>query len=596
MMRKWIVAGLLLLLTALLFAQTGVYGFLNWDDPDFVTENPFVRQGLTAESIRWALTTTDYIYWQPLVFLSHMAMVSLFGMEPGPQHFLNVLLHAINASLWFLILCRLRFPLWTAAIATAIYAWHPLRVESVAWITERKDVLSGLLCLLTILAYINYTAHRKDWRRFALVALCFALALAAKPVAVTLPLLLLLLDYWPLGRLDESTWRARVMEKVPLLALSLASAVITIAGQRSGKALSGGIGLDMRVANAVRSYAVYLKQTVWPEGLSPLYPFPEAHPGWQIVLSIALLAGLSWQAWKTRNTQPWWAVAWAWYLVALLPNIGLIQVGTQAHADRYTYLPSTMLIAGACFGVAKRLERFRGLLRVTGIAGAAVSVVFFLCTVVQTTYWKNEFELYGRMLEVEPRTQVAHSNLGIVLEQRGEFRKALAHYEEAARISPAFFDARLTAAMGHLNIGQPALALPHAEAAVKLEPALPESYLQLGRALAGVNRTDEAKAALQKGLSFSTVAAMKAPLYMQLGVAEYLGKNDEAALAAFRMALQADPNHWPARKNAGIALGNLGRTKEAIAEFEAYLRANPSDDAVKQAIIALRDAPGGQPR
>jgi len=575
------IAGGLFALTLLLFLPSGAYEFLSWDDPDFVTWNAYVKQGLTGESVRWALTT-NYIYWQPLVFLSHMAMVSLFGMNAGAHHLLNALLHAGNAALWFLILGRLRFPVWTAAIAAALWAWHPLRVESVAWVTERKDVLSGLFFMLTIWAYAGYATNRKDWRRFALVMAFFALALAAKPVAVTLPLLLLLLDFWPLERLDSSTMRARLLEKAPLLALSAISALITVLGQQSVRAVSSGIGFELRFVNALRSYGVYLKQTAWPEGLSPFYTFPVAHPAWEIVASVLVLAGLTWLAWKRWKLNQWWAVAWVWYLVVLLPNIGFLQVGEQAHADRYTYLPSTMLIAGVCFGVSKEMPR---LARVGGIT---VCVVLFLCSLVQSAYWKDNLSLYGRMLEVDPRTPVAHNNLGLHFAEKGQFREALRHYEEAARISPGNFEPRVGAINSYLAMGEPARALPHAEALVRLEPRNPESYLHLGRTLAGMNRLDEAKAAFLNGLGMTPGAAVKAPLLMQLGVVEYLGKNDASALAAFRGALEADPNHWPARKNAGIVLGNMGRTADAIAEFEAYLLVNPGDSSVREAITALR--------
>jgi len=584
-MKRKLIAVALLLLTALLFAPAGVYEFLNWDDPDFVTENNHVRQGLTADSVRWALTT-NYIYWQPLVFLSHMAMVSLYGLNPGPHHLLNVALHAMNAALWFVVLGRLRFSVWTAAIAAALWAWHPLRVESVAWVTERKDVLSGLFWILTIWAYTHYAAHRKDWRRFALVTMLFALALATKPVAVTLPLLLLMLDRWPLERLDESTIRARIIEKLPLFALSAISALITILGQQSVAAVSSGVGFGARALNAVRSYAVYLLQTVWPDGLSPFYTFPVAHPVWEIVASAALLAGVSWLVWKRRKLNPWWMLAWAWYLVVLLPNIGFLQVGEQSHADRYTYLPTTMLIAGACFGISRLNSRMAGFI------GAAACIALFLCSVVQITYWKNNFALYDRMLEVDPRTPLAYNNLGLLYAEKGQLREALRHYEAAVSITPAHYEARVGAVNAYLATGEPGKALAHAEAMEKLEPGRPETFLHLGRALAGVNRLEEAKAAFQKGLGLAPIAAVKAPLYMQLGVVEYMAKNDEGALAAFRGALAADPQHWPARKNAGIVLGNMGRTAEAVAEFEAYLRANPGDKSVVEAVAALKSSGG----
>jgi tetratricopeptide (TPR) repeat protein len=588
MRQKWIAIGIFLL-TVLLFLHTGAYGFLNWDDNEFITANAFVRQGLTAESVQWALTT-NFIYWQPLVYLSHMTMVSLFGLNGGPHHLLNVLLHAINAVLWFLILCRLRFPIWTAAIATALFAWHPLRAESVSWISERKDVLVGLFWLLTIWAYIHYAQQRKDWRRYALVLLLFALALAAKPVAVTLPILFLLLDYWPLNRLDPSTARARIVEKLPLLALSGASALITMAGQSSSASFASGIPFPLLLANAIRSYAVYVKQTAWPEGLSAFYILPKAHPPIEIILSAALLAALSWFAWKAARRSPWWTVAWLWYLIVLLPNCGIIQVGGQAHADRYTYLPTTMLVAGFCFGVHKFLDGSPQWQRTAAIAGFVVSAIFYLWTTVQSTYWKDEFELYGRMIEVEPRTPIAHNNLGQILSERGRHAEAIRYFEQAVAISPAYSEASANAAVSYLALGQPARALPSAELAVKMDPAKPEPYLQLGRTLIALDRLEEAKRQFEKGATLVALPERKAPFFMQLGVVEYMLKNDAAALAHFRAALQADPRHWPALKNAGIVLGNLGRNQEAIAELEAYKKAMPQDTSVQAAIDALRGA------
>jgi tetratricopeptide (TPR) repeat protein len=592
MNRKWIAVAIFLL-TALLFLHTGAYGFLNWDDNEFVTANFFVRQGLTAQSVQWALTT-NFVYWQPLIYLSHMTMVSLFGMNGGPHHLLNVLLHAINATLWFLILCRLRFAVWTAAIATVLFAWHPLRAESVAWISERKDVLSGLFWLLTILAYIHYAQLRKDWRRYALVLILFALALAAKPVAVTLPVLFLLLDYWPLNRLDPSTLRARLIEKIPLLALSAGSALITIAGQDSSSSLSTGLSLPYLMANAVRSYAIYVKQTAWPEALAPFYALPNPISPVEVVFSAALLAALSWFAWKSWRRSPWWAVAWLWYLITLLPNCGIIQVGQQAHADRYTYLPTTMLIAGVCFGIHKGLDGSPQWQRTAAIGGLVLSAIFFLWTTVQSTYWKDEFELYGRVLEIDPNVPIAYNNLGQVLAERGKHAEAIRNFEQAAALYPAYTDARTNAASSYLSLGQPARALPHVERAVADRPDKPEGYLHLGRTLIALDRLEEAKLQLQKGIALVRIPDRKALFFMQLGIVDYVQKNDAGALVHFRAALKADPTHWPAVKNAGIVLGNMGRVPEAIAELESYKKAVPEDTSVQSAIDALRaiTAPG----
>jgi tetratricopeptide (TPR) repeat protein len=570
-MRKWIAAGLFLI-TLALYAQTGSYGFVSWDDPLAVTENEQVLRGLTAESIRWALTT-HFVYWQPLVYLSHMAMVSAFGLDGGPHHWLNAILHAANVALLFLILFRLRFPLWTAAVAAALYGWHPLRVESVAWITERRDVLVGLMWLSTIWFYLDYVESGRERRKYWLVAVFCALALMAKPVAVTLPLMLLLLDYWPLGSV-------RVMEKLPLLGLSAGCAVMALIGQREAGAVSVNLPLGFRLLNAARSYTMYLKQSVWPVDLSPFYSTPPAHPVGEIALSIALLAGITWSVWRYRETRPWLAAAWVWYVVVLAPNIGIIQVGEQAHADRYTYLPAMLLTAGFCYALP----------RAALYGGAVVSVLFLLMSFAQIQYWKDDFALYGRMIEVEPDSSAGHNNLGFELQRTGRLAEAIPHFAAAAQSPRVFGEARLNAAYAYMTAGQPERALPFAEAAVKASPERAKAYLFLGQALAGVQRFAEAQAAFSKGLERSPDSAVKAQLHMQIGTLHYMAGKDQAALDSFRAVLAANPESALARKNVGIVLGNLGRNQEAVAELEKYLAAQPDDAAVRQAIDVLRAA------
>jgi len=584
---RW-VSVLLFALTFFLYLQTGAFSFVNLDDPEFITANPYVVQGLTAESVKWALTT-QLQYWQPLVFLSHQAVVSAFGMDPAAHHLLNALLHSINAVLFFLVLSRLRFPLWTAAVAAMLFAWHPLRAESVAWVSERKDVLVGLFWFATILAYIGWVERGRPARRYALVVLLFALSLMAKPVAVTLPAILLIIDYTWLNRRGE-TLAGLIREKLPLAALSAVSVGLAIFGQSSARAVDSNIGLVDRILNAIRSYAIYLVQTVWPESLSAFYTYKESWPAIEIVSSIALLAALSWGAWKTWRRSPWWAAAWLSYLIILLPNCGLIQVGAQSHADRYTYLPSTFLIAGLCFGVNKRLEGNRGAQRWAVIAGLAAAGLLFIASAVQISYWKDDAALYSRMLEVDPRTPLGHNGIGVVLERQGRIQQALEQYEIASTINPGYAEGRANAAAMHLRLGNAAKALPHAQAAVQLAPGRQDVYLVLGEALIAAERLEEAQAALQKGVALAPDAPAAAELYMQLGVIEYIRKNDNGALAGFQSALRVNPNFFPARKNLGIVLGNLGRNAEAVAELETYALANPSDTSIRQAIDALRGA------
>jgi len=333
--------------------------------------------------------------------------------------------------------------------------------------------------------------------------------------------------------------------------------------------------------NAVRSYAVYLMQTVWPVDLSPFYALPTTHPSWQIFLSTALLLSLSWMAWRKWKTQPWWAAAWLWYLVVLVPNIGIVQAGEQAHADRYTYLSTMMLIAGVCYGLA-RVSNF------VAYGGAALSLVLLLASFAQTKYWRDDFALFGRMIEIEPGSPAGHNNLGFELQKAGRLPEAIPHFVAAARSPRVYGEARVNAAMGYLAVGQAAEALPFAESAVQSTPANPKAYLALGRALVGLKRHDDAQRAFSRGLELSPVATLKAQLDMEMGVLHYVAGRDEFALASFRAVLASNPGSAPARKNAGIVLGNLGRTREAIEELEKYLAAQPDDAAVRQAVDSLR--------
>lgn len=584
---RWVGPGLFLL-TLFLYVQTGAFSFVSLDDSEFVTENPYVVQGLTAESVKWALTTQQQ-YWQPLVFLSHQAAVSVFGMNPGAHHLLNALLHAINAVLFLLVLARLRFPLWAAALAAMLFAWHPLRAESVAWVSERKDVLVGVFWFATILAYIDWVEGGRTVRRYAVVVILFVLALMAKPVALTLPAVLLILDYAWLNRRSEPL-AGLIREKLPLAVFSALSVALALVGQASARAIDVQIGLGDRIINAIRSYAVYLAQMVWPVSLAAFYTYYESWPAAEIAGSVMLLGALSWGAWKTWRRSPWWGAAWLTYLIVLLPNCGLVQVGAQSHADRYTYLPSTFLIAGLCYGVAKGLDGNRAAQRWAVVVGVAASAILYAASAVQIGYWKNDTTLYSRMIETDFRNPLGHNGIGKVLERQGQFAQAVARYEQALAINPGYPEARANAAAAYLYLGNAEKALPHAQAGVRYSPGRQELYLYLGQALIGMNRLEEARTALRKGVGLAPDAPATGALYMQLGVIEYIRKNDQGAMAEFQSALRVAPNFHAARKNLGIVLGNLGRNAEAVAELEAYALANPADISIRPAIDALRAA------
>jgi len=580
------IAWALLLLTLLVYWQTAGFQFINLDDTIFVTENPQVRAGLTAASIQWALTTS-YINWQPLVYLSHMAVVTVFGMDPAAHHLVNALLHALNATIFFLVLRRMRLSIWPCAAAAAIFALHPLRVESVAWVTERKDVLSSLFWLLTMWAYVRYTEAPKERGRYLLIVAFFVLGLMSKPMLVTLPVGLLILDFWPLNRLRSVPWRDLILEKVPLAVLAGVVAVATIITQQTAGAMAtmGEMPLDRRLANVVRSYALYLWKTVWPTDLAVLYPFPESFPAVEVAAAAVVLAGISVWAWTKRKDAPCWLAGWLWYLIVLAPTIGFIQVGPQPYADRYTYLPSLLPLAAIALALETRLGAtiFRAV-------AAAVTLLLLAITWVQLGTWRDDFVLYRHAIAVAPGAGLVHVNLGVALEKIGRYNEAIANYEIAQNLNENESGPPLNMGLAYLLSGRPAQALAPLARAVQLKPAEAGPLYHYSRALLETGKPDEAVIELRKALALAPPKSMAASLHLQLGMAAYMLKDDAGALTEFREAIRLDPQYWPARKNAGIALGNMGRNREAIDEFEIYLKANPQDNDVAAAVAALRTA------
>ncbi|MFN0102863.1 MAG: tetratricopeptide repeat protein [Bryobacteraceae bacterium] len=580
---RWIACGLLFL-TLVLYARTAGFDFINLDDTMFVTENQYVRAGLTADSIRWALTTS-YINWQPLVYLSHMAVVTVFGMDPAAHHLLNALLHALNAAIFFLVLRRMRLPVWSSAAAAAIFAVHPLRIESVAWVTERKDVLSSLLWLLTMWAYVRYTEAAKERGRYLSTVACFALGLMAKPMLVTLPVALLILDFWPLKRWKTATIRGLILEKAPLAALAGVVAAATIVTQQAAGAMASmrDLPLDRRLANVIRSYAIYLWKTVWPTDLAILYPFPASFPAIEIAAAVVVVAGISYWVWVRRNTAPWWLAGWLWYLIVLAPTIGFIPVGPQPYADRYTYLPSLLPLAVVAVTAESKLgpALFRG-------ASAVITLVLLAMSWIQLGTWRDDLTLYRHAIAAAPGASLVHQNLGVALEKLGRYNEAIANYETAQRLNEYEPGPPLNMGLAYLLSGRPERALKPLARAVELQPAAPGPLYHYSRALLAAGKLDEAVAEARKALALSPAKDMAASLHLQLGMAAYMRKDDQAALAEFTEALRLDPEYGTARKNAGIALGNMGRNREAIEQFEIYMAANPQDKDVAAAIIALR--------
>jgi tetratricopeptide (TPR) repeat protein len=477
----------LLLSVAFVYLPTGGYPFVPLDDPDYVLSNPVVRQGLTAEGASWAFTTFATGNWHPLAWLSHMADVSLFGVDPGMHHLVNAALHAANAILLFGFLAGATGARWRSAFAAALFALHPLHVEPVAWVSERKELLCAFFALSSIVAYRWYAA-RPGVIRYLAVAGTFALALLSKPMAVTLPFLLLLLDWWPLGRLrpgDLASVRRLALEKVPLLLMSVGASAVTLVAQQGGGAIRTleEIPFGWRVANALASYAAYLRQAAWPSGLAVLYP----HPGDGLSIAVAafsalLLAGVTVAAVRGRDRFRWLLPGWLWFLGMLVPVIGLVQAGAQARADRYAYLPLAGLVVIAAWGGEALFRRLATGKRAAAAVACAILAALALLARTQAGYWKDGPTLYTRALRVTERNWKAHYGLGTALLGEGRDGEALRSFEAALAIRPEFAEAHTNAGVALMRMGRAEEAAAHFREALAIWPE--DRFAQRGLAAA----------------------------------------------------------------------------------------------------------------
>jgi tetratricopeptide (TPR) repeat protein len=539
--------------TWLVFGQTLGHQFVTYDDPQYVYENANVAAGLSVEGVSWAFTHKVGGNWHPLTTISHMFDCQLYGLKPNGHHFSNVLLHTIAVILLFLALRQMTGALWRSAFVAALFAIHPLHVESVAWISERKDVLSALFFILTLSAYIRYV-RRPSVTSYLLLLLVFAFGLMSKPMLVTVPFVLLLLDYWPLGRIrgpksakdparrpaTQSEWSVisgLITEKIPLFVLSALSSAVTLLAQLYSTTAIDQLPFAWRLKNAAVSYVAYIWQMFWPVRLAAFYPHPNDRlPLWQVLLAIAFLIAVSFLAIHWRKERPYIFTGWFWYAGMLVPVIGVVQAGEQARADRYTYLPQIglyVLIAWAFADLmmtasrqpavqklqARGLRAFREPAQRTqgrdykplyfGIA-AAIIIALSWRAFVQTSYWKDTETLWNHTLAVTTDNDVAHNNLGYLSLQRGELDNAISHFETALKI-------RSRNAAAHYNFGGALIenslanalarkgllseAVDHYENAVRLRPDYGDPYLNLGTVLFEQGRRDDAIAAWQKAVA-----------------------------------------------------------------------------------------------
>jgi tetratricopeptide (TPR) repeat protein len=491
--KVWVCAGLVVLVLTV-FGQTVGHGFVNYDDDVYVYANPVVSKGFSISGIEWAFTHIHAENWHPLTTIVHMLDCQIFGLWAGGHHLVNVLLHAAVAVMLFLLLVEITGEFWRSAFVAAVFAIHPLRVESVAWVAELKDVLSGLFFMLTLRAYVRWARRGEGKGSYAMVVLWFVLGLLSKPMLVTVPFVLLLLDYWPLGRLQRAAELPKLLwEKAPLFALSLLSCIATILAQTGAIATVARVPLPARAGNALVACVTYLGKLIWPGQLAALYPLLKSGPPvWEWASALLLLLALTAAVLLSRRRYPYRLTGWLWYLGMLVPVIGLLQVGQQAYADRYTYLPQI----GVCFGVTWTAADWAGErpLRRAVLAGIAVVVLcaFLVGALIQTSYWRDSETLWVHTLSSTRDNYVARNDLGVVFFNEGRTDEAIDQYREAVQIEPDDAEAHNNLGFALLQERQVGAAMSEFQAALRAEPTDLEAANNMGIALAVQGRTAEA--------------------------------------------------------------------------------------------------------
>lgn len=548
----------LTVLTWVVFGQTLAHPFVQYDDQDYVYENPDITPGLTSHGLVRAFLRPQVRNWHPLTTISHMLDCQLFGLNPAGHHFSSVLFHSLAAVLLFAVLREMTAATWRSAFVAAVFAIHPLRVESVAWVAERKDVLSALFFMLTLGAYAHY-ARQPSIRRYLVIVLFFALGLMAKPMLVTLPLLLFLLDYWPLARVPRgrSAWWRSIAEKSPLLLLSLVAAIATLIAQGTTVNYSAELPLTWRLGNGLVSYVVYIGKMIWPAKLAVFYPHAaDSLLPWHVAAAVLFLGAITALAFACRRKHPYLVVGWLWYLIALLPVIGFIQVGLQGRADRYTYLPQIGLGIALTWMLADWSAGRKGR-RLTLAAGAALVTTGLACQArIQTSYWRSTESLWNHAIQVTSDNDVAHYNVATLQLNSGELDAAISHFQKAVDIRS---DNRET--HYHLSV-----ALLHAS---------------LGNALARKGRAAEAIAAYRKAIElrddFADAHSNLASLLARQG-------ETEEAIAHYEKVLRIPPEDAPSHLGLARLFLRLGRNTEALAHYRRAAEIAPNSVEVASAL------------
>jgi len=596
---------LLVVATLLVYLPVRDFPFVNFDDNLYVTENPHIHDGLSVDSIRWSFTGATEVtnYWAPLTWLSILLDYEIYGMNAGGYHLTNLFLHIANTVLLFLLLRTMTGTVWRGGCVALLFAIHPLHVESVAWVSERKDVLSALFWMLTLWSYARYT-RKPRLSRYAVVLICFMLGLMSKPMLVTLPFVLLLLDYWPLGRTrlhasDDGRGQAAryaaghlILEKVPLFILALIVSVAAYVTQHQGQTVAtlDSIPVIVRLENTLVAYVEYLLKTLWPHRLAAIYPHPGSQPLWKTVGSLVLLAGITAWCIRYRRRVQYGIVGWLWYLGTLVPVIGLVVIGPHAIADRYTYIPLIGIFTILVWGLGEATVSRHSRRLVYGAATVLIPALMFTAW-VQVQYWRDSGSLFRHALDVTLPNCLAHNNLGAVYHDNGLPDQAIHHLTRALQIKPDYGDAHNNLGVVLYEQGRPDEAAHHFREALKTNPDNPKAHNNLGLILYDRGDLARAVAAFRHALS---IDSRYGRAHNHLAIALYRQGMIKEAFAHFSEALRSDPSYPEAHYNLGIALYGRGDSKAAVRHFTEALRLRPGyGDALVNLRYALSHAASG---
>ncbi len=587
------VAGILILLNWLCYRNVLTHDFINYDDTLYVTENYYVKAGITVEGIKWAFTTGHASNWHPVTWLSHMVDCQIAGTEPRQHHLTNLILHTINSLLLFFLFATASGRPWRSAAVALLFAIHPLRVESVAWVAERKDVLSAFFGFLTIWAYFRY-ANRPSFQRYIWVFLFFCLGIMAKPMLVTFPFLFILLDVWPLNRISLSEvveqfkrdrslfglfrkekWKRVLVEKIPLLSVVVASSVTTYIVQKRGGAMGtlDMISFEARAGNAIVAYVRYLSKLLWPDELCVFYPHTfKALPLITVLGAALVLIFITVVTVRLSVRKPYLMVGWFWYIGTLVPVIGLVHVGEQSMADRYTYIPTIGIVIMLVWGIADLTTRVRRQSVLLSAIVLPLALVLVICTRNQVGYWKDSASLMTHTLAVTKRNYLAHNNLGIAQKNLGNLDLAMEHYSEAIRIKPNYAEALANIGLIHYLRGEFDEAVTYFRRSLDHKSNSAKTLTNLGAALHSSGAIDDAIIEYQKALEIDSTLPGG---YTNLGIAYYHKGDYERAETLQKKAIARDPDHADAHNNLGTIYFDQRIFEKAIFHYEQAIRIRP---------------------